>query len=408
MNAFVYGLEIMSPEYRFARAIEKAATKDRMKFNYYIGQATTGLALRYVILPALVRNRLFSFAANYSGDNKHLKFSPDLMPPSHFNLQGFYRYLHGDDPTYQNGDFTVDAKWLGMLGEDGVAMSDKYSTMTKEEANKLSYNAAEPYHYAQQLYHDAGFEFNHLMTQGVMQGAFNGMQSFTDGQRGINNFVESMTGMAMNAFYPQTIYQGVNIIRDSPQPQITDYDSKGSLGIIKNTSETAVNTVLDRFGLKSLPPKIDESGKPIERKSGYSTAAGSQTVYEWQFKVANLWENSDNGKGNKNDEYLPSLIPRTVKIEGIDYPLTPQQYSQFSQAVGNYRSTYISAYQHQTHFLDGATYQDKNGNQTRTVDALKVFYKQGLEDAKNQFIQSHMNEFQNLAQQKIVEQKKIK
>ena len=69
-------------------------------------------------------------------------------------------------------------------------------------------------------------------------------------------------------------------------------------------------------------------------------------------------------------EVIPSMPPRTIKVEGLDMRLNPEQYNRLATIVGKERARIVNKY------IGNRSFQKKNPEQK--VSTLSSIYKSAL------------------------------
>lgn len=326
-------------------------------------------------------------------DEKKRSIKREGQPANTFNLSAFLRLKAGGNPNYQAGDYCVRYNQLGVAGVVVNTYANVYEMKGKKAFEQLDWTE----------------KYINLTFSGGRTGLD---QSMVSGTSALIDAFSSTNEYKFNRWATQTVKAIMSPIIPNTATKViaaTDRDN-----LLKNTREDDLvtwvkNNMKAQLGLDNdLPNFITIWGEkakktPTDRNAWmyqlFDFTKGAPTNQDYvASEIYKLWKSQydiDKEYGtNLANSIIPEVIPKKIKLNGIEQKLTPSQHEELSILVGKNRKVLVSNY------INGniITYNDKGQpvninwdeelNEKKADRLNKIYengYKQGLAEFKAKY-----------------------
>jgi len=360
LNSAMTVFELAVPEFSIAKGIYHAAIeKDRTKALESFSKAVVGMAIGM----AFTQISKVGLVTATEDDEKKINasiYQGDIVGTKTLNYTGLKRYLRGGDPTFKDGDVTVDMQWLGVPGSIMLMQAQKFDKMKAEDWDKQGYLPNLTERISGSL--GTGIKNNVFGNTSTLLGAMDGNSYST------NKWLRGSSNVLMNAFEPSWL-STASRISDNYKP---DYSAM-------NLKEQMAATLKERFWKgDDLPKQITVWG---EKRADAPKGTNEFLYYYADITKHRNVDTNDFGYNilalynkTKEDAVIPSRPQKTVRQNNTSYQLTPKQYEEFQVMVGKNRKQLAQALM-STHKYNKAKDDEK-------IKMLKGVYSDGYDIGK--------------------------
>jgi hypothetical protein len=330
----------------------------RRKGNINIGKAGVG-AMMGVGASYLIANGLVSVLSG-DDDEKTRNLQYQSFYPNTINLSGLERSLNGEDPSYRGGDRLIAFNKLGLFGMV-LAIRAEQAKMDKRRGYKQTGKLEEQ---GQRMLSAIPAALRASFEQSFLAGTSSLLKALSGGERELDSWVRNSFKAFSSVALPNTLSAINRAERDYlPDMRVEGIDNQ-LMAIIKDRT----------FQTHDMPVRVDFWGEKIRQ-----TPEGADP---YVYQMIDVFKSRESSTDQKNTmiydlysktldrEVIPSMPPRTIKVEGLDMRLNPEQYNRLATIVGKERARIVNKY------IGNRSFQKKNPEQK--VSTLSSIYKSAL------------------------------
>lgn len=308
-----------------------------------------------------------------SESQKSRLLAGEVLPPNHVNIDGLRRLVSGGDPAFLPGDETWDLTRGG--GAAGAIL-----TTTANIGRDFERKPEQSQEWLGTLLKNSTLEqASFTVNQSFLKGVTGILDAVRD--RNLGPYVNSVENMLLNVGTPNTL----STISRATREYVPDLSAD-------KLADEFENVVRNRFGVAGmddyLPLKRDLWGKPM-----LQTPEGRNALLYHLFDISKnkqvtddpvalelyqVWRTTGDGKA------IPSIPMRSLTLNNDTYLLNPEQYSRYSELVGQYRRQITEM------LVTNPNWQNlDNENKIKVLDSA---YDQGQEIGKALLLKESLGE----------------
>ena len=298
--------------------LANAITQNQTRMSRSLGKTATGAS--YIALGALLSN-LGGFIDEEEDEDVKALLEANGVKGSYFNFTALRRSIFGGDPAYQEGDSTIDIKWMLPVAPFLILGSRLAKAKDEGEADTIMASLQTTVETMGASMSDfAELPFNR--TLGILTSPY---------YSGMDKFNKILSG-TVTGFIPSPVKQ----LAQGLDPTSKTYSKNTAVAFgqqIKANIPLLRNTVPARFDVKGEPiTLVDNTTVGWDIFEMFFNPAYRDTIKEDKVLTKIL---DANEKGNVPS--LPKVTKDSFSYGGTEYKMTPEQHKQ-------YQKDYFEAY----------------------------------------------------------------
>lgn len=355
-----------------AVGIQQLVKGNKRGGSILLGKAITG-ALVFAVAKQLFQIGLLSWDEPYDQQagkqRERRQMQYDNIPPNSINISALNRGLVGQGFEMQDDDIWINYQKLGIMGLLFDNYSNNYFANIREKGQMPEES---------EFWVDMFTSAPRVMAQSLDQSFLKGTNTLLTalqegGGHKTDQWLLDTSGALSAIVYPNTI----STISKSSDEFVRDTRADSFWETMKNTYKVKL------FSGEDLPPKVNLWGEKI---TGQPEGRDKYVYYLFdvtKFKEVDTenfkWKLYEAWKGDKfSDEWLPTIPQRRLSYKKFSIRMSPEDYSQFCEYVGQERARLVSNYVNSGRFA----IHDRD----RRLKTLEELYSKGRERGKKRFL----------------------
>lgn len=313
----------------FTRGVTNIMQGNQRQGSVQIGKAVVG-AIVMGVARELFQTGILSWEDPKDKKGKNIQY--DTVPPSSINMSALRRGLAGDGFEIKDGDTWVNYKKMGVLGN----LFNIYATNYKKAAQE-----------DQQM---PGI-IEDMVTAAPRVLSSSLEQSFLKGTNSLLNAIQDSGGYDTQQWAVETAgAMGSILIPNTVATVSKSHDEYIRDTYDRNLGERLKATFIAKTPFSgNLPAKVNVWGEKVtgnpEGRNKYFYYLFDPTKFknvdteDYKWKLYESWKND-----NFNNDWLPSMPNRNVKVKGIDMKLSPKEYERYLTYIGQERAKAVQSF----------------------------------------------------------------
>ena len=371
-----------------------SAAKDLNEAKYWIAHGVVGMATKAVI-GSLVAAGIFR-SSNDEDDTKNEREGELYYEPQGtINMDKFWAYMKGEDPSKVKGGLTIQNRWFGHWGSVGNSIAKREEDMTPEQRENQKEVLTE-------MFDRMSASFLPELEQGIFGNSSSLVKAMASNdwkQWGVNTI-----NMFTNIVHPATAAQ----LSKAQLPYYAKVKSDNFMTELKNSMLNR-SSLLRKLTNEYPPSKVGIWGDEVKKKDdvlmrmfGISKTNDdnfAQPIYE-DYKRTN------------NTKFFPSAVKPEVSSNGQRVKLPADKALELEKYIGEQRRKLVAPYVNNMAFFEDnegkRTYYKDLKTDEEKIKKLDIIYDKGFERGKELFLQNPENKIYQIKEKSDNEKKKDK